>query len=241
MERKLTAIVLATVVLLSVLGATAAGAHGGNGQAANESANSNATAGATVTVSATGTAAAQPDQAVVYVAVTAEAPTAGEATTRVANNVSRLRDSLDSETLSVMAVETVDYQVGEETGENETTYVARHAFAVTTDEPNLAGDVIDVAVNAGADEVGGVRFQLSEDRRQEVRADAIDAAVTDAQVQAEALSNSTGLTLGEIQSISTGGGPGAPPTLEAADAGTQIDASPVSVSVTVQVTYNATA
>jgi len=60
--------------------------------------------------------------------------------------------------------------------------------------------------------------------------------VTDARAQAEALADSADLALGEIQSVSTGGGFDGPVRLAEA---TDIDVSPVSVSASVQVTYNA--
>jgi len=230
MDQKLTAIVLATVLLTSGLGLV------GGGVAQTGNAPTQAGADATVSVSATGTATAEPDRAVVSLATSATAPTAGAATDRLAANVSALRDALDDPNLSVESVRTTGFQVFSQRENGSTVYVARQSFAVTTTDPDAAGDVVDAAVAAGPTEVNGVAFALSDERRRDVRAEAIDAAVTDARAQAEAVADSAGLTLGEIRSISTSGGFDGPVRLAEA---TDIDVSPVSVSASVQVTYNA--
>ncbi|WP_123535005.1 SIMPL domain-containing protein [Halosimplex salinum] len=239
MESKLTAVLLTSVVLLSTLGVAGAGALQSQ-SAGNQS--------ATVSVSATGTVTAEPDQAVVHVAVTAEGENASDATEDLASNVSDLRAALDDENLSVTSVRTTDYSVSQEQpgegqgqGNAPTTYVARQSFAVTTSDTSEAGAVIDAAVANGATEVGGVTFTLSEDRRQDLRTDAIDEAVDDARVQAEAVADSTGLSLGSVDSVSTGDHVGFVGDRVGAEEGTTIDASPVTVSASVTITYNATA
>lgn len=235
MTRKLAAVALATMLVTSGLGLVGAGA-GGSALAQTGNATGQATAGATVSVSATGTAAADPDRAVVSLATSARAPTAGAATDGLAANVSALRGALADPNLSVESVRTTGFQVFSQRENGSTVYVARQSFAVTTADPQAAGDVVDAAVAVGPTEVDGVAFALSDERRGEVRAEAIDAAVTDARAQAEAVADSSGLALGEIRSVSTGGGFDGPVRFAEA---TDIDVSPVSVSASVQVTYNA--
>ncbi|QLH80881.1 SIMPL domain-containing protein [Halosimplex pelagicum] len=231
MDRKLTAVALAGIVLLSSFGVASA-AFLGSAQAGNQA--------STVSVSATGSVTAEPDRAVVDVAATAEADNATAATDRLADTVTTLRDALTDENLSVESVDTTSYSVFQRTDNGTTTYVARQSFAVTTDDTDAAGAVIDTAVANGATEIGGVAFAVSEDRRQELRADAIDEAVDDARAQAEAVADSTDLALGNVRSVSTGDGSGFL-VQRAADAGTTVEPSPVSVSATVEITYNATA
>jgi uncharacterized protein YggE len=173
----------------------------------------------------------------VALSTSATAATASEATERLAANVTALRDALDDENLSIESVRTTSFTVySQENEDGSTVYVARQSFHVTTTDPDAAGTVVDAAVAAGPTEVQNVAFALSEERQRDVRAEAIDAAVTDARVQAEALADSADLTLGEVRSISTGGGFGGPVRLAEA---TDIDVSPVSVTASVQVTYNA--
>ncbi|WP_459193340.1 SIMPL domain-containing protein [Halosimplex sp. J119] len=234
MERKLTAVALTGVVLLSIVGVGAAGALAGSQAAGNDA--------STVTVSASGSVSAEPDRAVVNVAATAEGETASAATEALATNVSTLRDALNSENLSVESVRTTDYAVYQQEDNGTTTYVARQSFAATTTDTSEAGALIDAAVANGATEINGVTFTLSDDRRQALRSEAIDDAVTDARAQAEAVADSTGLSLGGVSAVSTGESGGGFDTARiGADEGTTIDASPVTVSATVEITYNATA
>ncbi|WP_436929984.1 SIMPL domain-containing protein [Halosimplex halobium] len=231
MNRKLAAAALTGIVLLSTVGLGSA-ALLGSAQAGNQS--------STVTVSATGTVTAEPDRAVVDLAATAEADNATAATERLAEDAATLRDALDDENLSVESVATTSYSVFQRVDNGTTTYVARQSFAVTTTDTSEAGAVVDTAVANGAAEIDGVAFTVSDERRQDLRADAIDAAVDDARVQAEAVADSTGLALGEVRSVSTGDGSGFL-VERAADAGTTVEPSPVSVSATVEITYNASA
>lgn len=248
MDRKLTAVALTLVLVTSALGVAGAGSLADvTQQAANDGGDS-----ATVSASASGQVTAQPNQAVVHVSVTATGETATEATDRLADNVSTFRAAMDDENLSVVSVNTTSYHVtqqdghgqGEARGEGqEGEYLARQSFAVTTDDINGTGAIVDAAVDGGADEIRGVQFTISDERRQELRADAIDDAVTDARAQAEAAASSTGLTITGVDSVSvnTGHGPFAFADVEQAGAGgTDIDPSPVSVSASVDITYNAT-
>lgn len=250
MERKLTAVVLASVVLAGALGATGVGAFGNaSAQAGNDGVQTDD--GATITSSATGEVTAEPDRAVVSLTVIATGENASQAADRLAENASELRATLDDESLPVVSVQSTGYSVGpvdrgegggqgQGEGPPDERYEARQTFAVTTDEVTAAGEIIDAAVDGGADEVRGVRFALSDDRRQELRAEAIDAAVGDARSQAEAAASSTGLSITGVDAVSVDAGVGGPVAFESADAGTRVDPSPVTVSASVQVTYNAT-
>mgnify|MGYP000669332501 CR=1 FL=1 len=235
MNRKLAVVALTGVVLLSTVGFGSA-ALLGSVQAGNQAGNQ----AATVTVSATGSVTAEPDRAVVGVTATAEADNATAATDRLAENVSTLRDALDDGTLSVESVATTSYSVLQRTDNGTTTYVARQSFAVTTTNTSEAGAVVDTAVANGATAIDGVAFAISEERRQALRADAIDEAVDDARNQADAVADSTGLSLGTVRSVSTGDASGFLLERDAA-AGTTVEPSPVTVSATVEITYNATA
>lgn len=234
MDRKLTVVTVVGLLAVSAAGIGVAGALDGAQAAGNDD--------ATVTVSATGQVSAEPDRAVVRVAATASADDASTATDRLAANVSELRAALDDENLSVESVRTTGYSVDRErTEDGPGGYLARQSFAVTTTAVDDSGAIIDAAVDSGASEVGGVSFELSDERRRDLRADAIDAAVVDAESQAEAVAASTGLELGAVRSVETGdSGVGPVEVVAAEDQATTIDASPVTVSATVEVTYNAT-
>lgn len=231
MVRTPVALAVAGLVILGLFVAGMTTPAGGQGtDAGNEI--------GTISVSGTGEASAEPDRAVVFVAATATADTSSEAAEELAGNVSRLREALTASNRTD-DVRTTDYRIFQREENGARTYVARQAFEVGVPDTGDVGAVIDTAVGAGATEVNGVSFTLSEERRREIRATAIDRAVGDARDRADAVAASTGLAVGEVRSVSVADGGFVPLQREAADAGTTIDPGPVTVTSTVRITYEA--
>lgn len=216
----------------------------------NETADNGTAAGpeSTITVTATGEAEAQPDAAVLYLAVVATADTPENATRQVAENASQLRSALTDAGVSEDRIRTTDYSVyqegrfdpGNETGD----YVAEQGFAVELDNVSRAGDILDVATSNGASAVRGVQLTLSDETRSELRNEALSTAVDSARSQADAIAGSADLQVDGVHSISTVEprfGPFEAVTEDVAreSGGTQIDPGPLTVSATVEVTYRA--
>lgn len=199
---------------------------------------------ASITVSGTGDASAEPDRALVFVAATATADSSSAAAERLAANVSDLREAFgDGNGTAVEQIRTTGYNVFERRENGTVSYVARQSFELTVTDTEAVGDVVDRAVDAGATEVEGVAFTLSRERHREVRATAIDRAVADARAEAEAVAASTDLALDGVRSVSTdepGFGPVSAAEETADRGGTVIDPSPVRVTASVRITYNAT-
>lgn len=63
------------------------------------------------------------------------------------------------------------------------------------------GDLLDAVVNAGANSISGISFDVED--KTAALAEARQAAVADAQKQAAELAKAAGVTLGEITNIST--------------------------------------
>jgi len=146
----LTAFVLGVLIVASVSasGLVGATANGGGAPATNAT-------GRTVSVGATGSASAQPDEAVVYVAVTATANDAATARDRVATNATSVRKALAA-LVGPDQVRTTSFNVYQrsdttptKTG-TRTHYYATHAFAVTVSNVDSVGTVIDTAIDGGA-------------------------------------------------------------------------------------------
>ena len=102
------------------------------------------------------------------------------------------------------------------------------------------GAWIDAAVNAGATNVGSVSLTAS--NAKSVEDQALAQAMADAKQKAAALAQSGDLTLGTVQSISEQSSSPVPEPIFAATslASTPIEAGNQTVTVTVQVTYQAT-
>ena len=247
---------LAVGVVALVLGAALVGAGvvlaGGGTGGSQPTQGADASLGKTITVSASGEAGAEPDRALVRVAVEATADDPTDARKQVARNVSSMRAALTDLGLPEDAIRTTGFDVYEDRrrpreggGEPETIYRARHSFVVEVDDTGRVGEVIDTAVDAGATGVHGVEFTLADETRTELRRQAIQAAMTNARSQADALAASADLTIVDVRSASTGSvdgpGPVAVRTAAAGDGGggTEVESGPVSVTATVRVTYNA--
>lgn len=245
-SRSLTAALVAVLVLLAGCvgaGSPSVAAQSGTEETTNDGPTPSVTVGASATVEAA------PDLAVVRVAVEATADSAEEARASVATDAERMRAALRDAGVPDDAVRTEafsiypQYDYDGETRERELVgYRAVHAYRIEV-APDRAGEVIDVAVGNGATSVSGVSFTLSDAAEQELRQEALTAAMGNARADAETVAAAAGATLGDARTISTsnGGSVGPFPAYETrADAGgsTVVEPGTVRVSASVTVVYD---
>jgi hypothetical protein len=204
--------------------------------------------GTALTTTGTGTMDADADLAVVSVAVVSTAASADDARGQVASDVERMRSALRDASVPDDAVTTASYAVYPQydyrNGERvEDGFRAVHAFRIET-APVRAGEVVDLAVGNGASEVQGVSFTLTDETRATLRSQAIERAVVAARADADAMAGAAGLSVTTVETMTTSGGYTPVERFEVAEATadgarTTFEPGPVSVSVTVQVTYRA--
>ena len=249
MDRRLTAAV--GIALLVAL----AGCAGIAGTADDIGAGTNAASGdqpaleRSIEVTASGEATAEPDRATIRVAVTATGDSSAVVRDDLAAADESLRAALTDWGVDEDDIRTDQYDVREsyETRENpnRTTYQGVHRYAVTIDDVDAVGEVIDVAVDAGANEVQRIEFGLSEEREREVRAAAIENAMANADDDAAVLANASGLEVTGAYRVSTADSGVTPYRVaETADASggaasTGIETGDVTVRVNVNVLYGA--
>jgi uncharacterized protein YggE len=163
----------------------------------------------TVTANGEGKSLAAPDQAEMTFGVTTQGAdakkTLDDAAKQAEKIVAALKkagvDAKDLQTSGVSLYPQQDYQTGKTP--RITGYQASIQVRATIKDIAKTGDVITAAVNAGATDVGGPTFTLSEQSMS--RTDAINKAVADARVRAEAMAKAAGKSLGEVVSISEAG------------------------------------
>lgn len=210
----------------------------------------------TIHVAGSGSADAEPNQAVVRVAVEAVGADAATARRRLAANTSRMRTALGDIGIGDDRITTERYDIyqdrrppREDGADPRVQYRASHDFEITVTDPDRVGEVIDTAVRNGATEVADVSFTLSTERRRTLERRARSAAMADARSKARALATDANLTVTGVQVIRTGRS-GAPRPADAEAAMTEtpvptgappsdIESGPVSVTATVQVVYEA--
>lgn len=204
-----------------------------------------------IRTSATGAAEAEPDRALVRVAVAERAETATAAREGIARNISSMREALAAINVSDEQIRTVSFFVDRDVDYTDDGreilrgYIAVQAFEIALGDVERAGEVIDTAVENGANRVDGVTFTLAAETRRDLRSEALARAMEDARADADAIAASGDLSITGIHSVETGEPRFIPATAqafeaEAADARTVIDGGPVTVTATVTVTYNVT-
>ena len=162
----------------------------------------------TLSVSGSGDALLAPDIAYIYVGVHTENPTAAEAvdenTSQTEKLIQAIRDfGIDAKDIrttnfSIYPMDRFDPSTGLPSGEK--VYAVDNTVYVTVRDLTKLGDLLDTAVQAGANNINSVQFDVAEkdEALKQARAD----AVKDAEAQAQSLAQAAGLSLGEIQSIS---------------------------------------
>jgi uncharacterized protein YggE len=207
-------------------------------------------AGRTLSVSGSGEAFLAPDIAYIYIGVHTENPTAADAVTENTSRTQELIQALQDFGIDAQDIRTINFSIypmdrfdpatGAPSGEK--TYAVDNTVYVTVRELTRLGDLLDTAVQAGANTINSIQFDVADkdDALQEARAEALK----DAQAQAQALAQASGLSLGEIRSINfvdpqpypifdgRGGGGGA-----ASEAAVPIQPGQLTFTVNVSVTY----
>lgn len=217
----------------------------------------------TITVSESGEVSAEPDLAVLQVGVEASGDDPGTVRDDLAERADALYDALveygvaeDNITTSRFRIrERVDRERmradGVEPGSEEDLepyvyYLGTHSYRVEGHAVDDTGDVVDTAVDAGADTVGRIEFTLSEEKREELRQDALEEAIENADTEAEFIAEQVDGSVVEATHVDTSGG-GVNPVHEeyglaedeAADTApeTTVEPDDVTVSVSVDVQY----
>ena len=162
----------------------------------------------TLSVSGTGTANLTPDIAYVNIGVHNEQPTAAEAVaennTQTQQVIQALTDfGIDAKDIrttnfSIYPMDKYDPATGQPTGEK--TYVVDNTVSVTVRDLDTLGDLLDTAIQAGANTVNSVQFDVAD--KDKALAPARDAAVKDANAKAQELAASSGVQLGQLISVS---------------------------------------
>jgi uncharacterized protein YggE len=206
----------------------------------------------TISVSGQGEVTASPDLAILTLAVETTGPKASGAVSENAKRSAAVTSAVkgligkdDRVTTSRYSLEPRYQPVkpGELTEPRITGYIARNEVQVETHKIDNVGALIDAANDAGANRISGLQFTLS-NRNDQLRA-ALEKAGAEAQAQAQSVAKALGVRLKEVASATTSTGPIVQPRyfdrgMAAMEvrAPTPIEPGTVSVSATLQVTYN---
>ncbi len=198
-----------------------------------------------ITVNGVGTAYGAPDTAVLDLGVSLYHSDVAEGMAQVDQRMQAIREALIAAGVDESDIRTTGLSVWREQQYdqqgNPTTarYNVWHNYNVTVRDPEQVGEVINAAVSAGANNVGGVSFTIADPSPLE--REAREQAVADARERAQHLAQLMGVTLGEPVSIVEGFQGGVPMVRNAAydmgAGGGGVATGQLAVSVNVTVTF----
>ncbi|AEH61008.1 protein of unknown function DUF541 [Methanosalsum zhilinae DSM 4017] len=189
-----------------------------------------------------------PDTATLSIGVEVRAPTADEATQENAAIMNAVIDELRDIGLQDREIQTSRvsvYPVYNYEGRTPTIegYAASNNVQITTTMLDSLGEMIDRSAAAGANQIGGISFTVSDEKQKELREDLISEAVADASSKAEILAENLGVEIIGVKTSSIS--EGTQPRIfyeeavarDAAPEPTPIEPGESRVSMSVQVTY----
>lgn len=201
----------------------------------------------TVTVTGYGQASAVPNVVRITLGVESVNPKLTPALSEVNRKMAAVMAALEKAGVAKRDIRTVDFSVFPERAYSQsgpgpiTSYRVSNVVRVTVRKVEESGAVLDAAINAGANVVQGLNFEV-EDMKQ-VEASARKAAMDDARAKAESLVNAAGAKLGRALTISefSMGGPPMPMMAFAAEGnaakGVSLAPGSQEITIQVQVTY----
>ncbi len=161
----------------------------------------------TITVNGYGMVNLAPDLASISIGVHTENRDAGESVQENNQQATAVKDALTGLGVAEKDISTSNFSIypqqewnndGERTG---TLYVVDNTVNVTVRDLDSIGQILEAVVDAGANNIYGITFDVAE--REAARQDAMSAAVSNARERAQTLADAAGVDIGEVQSIST--------------------------------------
>jgi uncharacterized protein len=161
----------------------------------------------TITVTGSGKTSLTPDIAYISIGVHTENKDAAEAVAANNSQTQKVLEALKSFNIDPKDIQTTNFSIyprqdydqeGKPTG---ITFVVDNTVYVTLRDIEKIGDLLDAAVKAGANSISGIQFDV--ENKTEALSAAREAAVADAQAQAEELAQAAGVELGPVQSINS--------------------------------------
>lgn len=201
----------------------------------------------TIVVSGTGRVALDPDVAELRLGVAVSRPSVEAARSAAAEEMSAILAAVmgagvaqrDVRTTLLSVQPRYDYRDGK--APTLVGYDLTNVVEVTARDLADLGSIIDGALSAGATSLDGLSFRV--DDPHEAERAARTAAVAEARARAEVLAEAAGVTIAGVADIVEGGPPPSWPQskssrmLQAADAGTPVEAGTTEISVSVTVTF----
>lgn len=201
----------------------------------------------TISINGTGIVKLSPDMAEVNIGVQTEADDAQQASAENTLQVNEIIAALQAFEIAETDIQTAYFsiypmqQYDNEGQMQEIRYVVQNSLLITVRDLNKLGDILDTAIGAGANTINGITFNISD--REGAYAQALDAAMANAESRAEVLAQAAGAKIVKMQSVNTYLGGGGIPVMYSADVaaeglgmgGSSVPVSPGEMEIQVEV------
>ena len=164
-----------------------------------------------ITVSGTGEVMTEPDIGLVTLGVKTEHADVRTAQEQNAMTMDEIITSLLAAGIPRQDIQTVSYNIypvyDDETrpfGEDVKYYQVTSMVQVTVREVSRTGEIIDIAVKNGANQISSVGFSLSPEKEKSLRATVLTQAVGNAHSDADVTAAATGVTITGVKSVVVG-------------------------------------
>jgi uncharacterized protein YggE len=160
----------------------------------------------TITVTGTGLVTLTPDIAYIYIGVQTQDASASVAMTDNNTSAQAVIDAIKAAGVADKDIQTTNFSIypqqqyddkGNMTG---IIYQVNNTVYVTSRDLTKLGDLLDASVRAGANSINSISFDKAD--KTDALSQARQAAVADARKQADELTGATGVSLGDVQTIS---------------------------------------
>ncbi len=166
--------------------------------------------GETISAQGVSSVKAMPDLITIHFNVETKAKTSENATKLNSDIVETLKASLIAKGFDEKEIKTQGFSVypdytWDSTGKRKDNgFIATHSIKleISADESEKIGEAIDAGVSAGAG-ISYINFELSQEKQNEYKAEAMRLAAEDAKIKAKATASGFGKDIGRLVSVST--------------------------------------
>ena len=157
-----------------------------------------------INVSGQGTVKAAPDRATVSLAVITEDQTAKQAQLDNAQKVKAVMQALINSGIAEQDIKTQNYNLRpnyvyvEKEAPKVVGYIVQNEILVTVKNTDQVGNILDIAVNSGINQVNNINFYVENDQLLKVQA--LQKAVADARAKADVLATALGKKIVGVKS-----------------------------------------
>jgi uncharacterized protein YggE len=161
----------------------------------------------TITVNGSGKVTLSPDMANISIGVQTENENASKAVSTNNTQAQKVITALKNAGIPAEKIRTTDFSIypRQEYDQNgevvRTTYVVNNTVYITVNDLTKVGGILDTAVQAGANNISGIQFDVTD--RSEANKQALQAAVQNAHSRAVIIAEAADVGLGAVQSIQT--------------------------------------